>query len=246
MLLIVTHSALTLSAEKHLPTNVPLSQLKQQLYRITGTPPERQALELRDRTTGAVLCGAMDDELSLDDYGVQELMRLHVVDTDPLSQARAAELEDVSRVEKYVMSDEQYNARRDTFRKFKAAHREMFDRPVAGAAPQDASAQVPPVAPAAPPAGIHVGDRCKVVPEGADASVERRGVVRFVGTVRGRTGYWVGVELDEPMGTMDGTVAGARIFECGPGHGLLVEPGCVTCGDFPELSDWATELRPTA
>ena len=48
-------------------------------------------------------------------------MTLHVVDTDDASLGAQGWLEDVSKVEKYVMSDEDYAARDNTYRAFKAA-----------------------------------------------------------------------------------------------------------------------------
>lgn len=44
---------------------------------------------------------------------------LHVIDTDPSSLSAGGWLEDVSKVEKYEISDEAYNLRENTYRKFK-------------------------------------------------------------------------------------------------------------------------------
>ncbi len=44
---------------------------------------------------------------------------LHVIDTDDMSLGAQGWLEDVSKVEKYVMSDEDYSRRDNTYRKFK-------------------------------------------------------------------------------------------------------------------------------
>jgi hypothetical protein len=45
---------------------------------------------------------------------------LHIVDTDPFSLSKGGWLEDVNLVEKYKISDESYNKREHTYRKFKA------------------------------------------------------------------------------------------------------------------------------
>jgi hypothetical protein len=45
---------------------------------------------------------------------------LHILDTDPFSLSKGGWLEDVNLVEKYTISDESYNAREHTYRKFKA------------------------------------------------------------------------------------------------------------------------------
>ena len=44
---------------------------------------------------------------------------LHIIDTDPSSLSAGGWLEDVSKVEKYEISDEAYNLRENTYRKFK-------------------------------------------------------------------------------------------------------------------------------
>ena len=44
---------------------------------------------------------------------------LHCIDTDPTSLSANGWLEDVSKVQKYEISDEAYNLRENTYRKFK-------------------------------------------------------------------------------------------------------------------------------
>ncbi len=57
-------------------------------------------------------------------------------------------------------------------------------------------------------ANIKVGDRC-------EAAGGRRGEVMFVGRVAELPkGFWVGIKYDEPVGKNDGSVKGARYFEC--------------------------------
>merc|ERR1719163_2319201 len=59
------------------------------------------------------------------------------------------------------------------------------------------------------------------------------GVVRFAGRTRFAGGVWLGIELDEPAGKNDGSVAGTRYFTCehtppSDGHfGLFVRCGAV-------------------
>ena len=55
----------------------------------------------------------------------------------------------------------------------------------------------------------------------------QEGIVKFIGAVPGTIGNWVCVELDGPTGDMDGTKNGKEIFECKPGHGLMVRPNQV-------------------
>lgn len=48
------------------------------------------------------------------------------------------------------------------------------------------------------------------------------GVVKFVGETSFSSGQWVGVELDQPAGKIDGIVQGQRYFYCKARHGVFV------------------------
>jgi dynactin 1 len=48
------------------------------------------------------------------------------------------------------------------------------------------------------------------------------GIIRFMGTTSFAQGEWVGLELDDPKGKNDGSVAGIRYFTCEMGHGLFL------------------------
>ncbi len=63
-----------------------------------------------------------NDQETLAHYGPQEGYTIHVVDSAP---SLLSQLEDVSQVEKYQISEEEYNKRDDTFRKFKAKMQEV-------------------------------------------------------------------------------------------------------------------------
>lgn len=86
---------------------------------------------------------------------------------------------------------------------------------------------------------IVLGARCRMLPD----SDHRRGVVRFVGEIEEipGVGVWVGAELDEPTGKNDGSVKGARYFECKAGFGVFVKPERVEIGEFPVLDDLMDE-----
>lgn len=49
------------------------------------------------------------------------------------------------------------------------------------------------------------------------------GTIRYIGPVEGRAEEWVGIELDEPRGSNNGTVNGLRYFYCRENHGLFVK-----------------------
>lgn len=56
---------------------------------------------------------------------------------------------------------------------------------------------------------------CKVVVAG------NIGTLRFCGATDFASGQWAGLELDEPLGKNDGSVAGVRYFSCTPKHGIF-------------------------
>lgn len=177
-------------------------------------------LELYD-DAGVKVCDVNDNSRPLGFYSPQYGYRLHISDLDPSSVTSGGWLEDTSLVEKYTISEEAYNKLDSNARKF----REKMISQNANANEKKASDNNMEYL----CESIKVGDRCEVAPG------ERRGVVKFVGkadTVA--PGYWVGVQLDEPLGKHDGTVKGKRYFECPLLHGLLLRPDKVKVGDYPE------------
>ena len=65
-------------------------------------------------------CTATDAVLTLElTSGCWHRQTLHIIDTDPLSASANGWLEDTSKVQKYEMSDEAYDQRENTYRKFK-------------------------------------------------------------------------------------------------------------------------------
>ena len=77
-----------------------------------------------------------------------------------------------------------------------------------------------------PPANLRTGmkvfvdlrDKQKVIP----------GTVRFIGRTLFQKGYWVGVELNSPMGDTNGALRGHAYFSCRPNHGVFVRADAVT------------------
>ena len=118
-------------------------------------------------------------------------------------------------VEKMEMADEEYDKRRDTVRSFKKQNQLGRFKPET-AEPEEKC-------------GFAVGSRCQVK--------GRRGEIKFVGSMEGKPGEMVGVQLDEPTGIHNGTILGKTYFSCPPKCGILVRPSQVEVGDFPELND---------
>ena len=113
-----------------------LDSIKDKIHSLCGTPPQHQQLYL-DGAGGTLLSAAAATDpsaahaassLSLSSFGVSGGGRhshyLYVVDTDPYALGRNGALHDVSQVRKYVMSDEEYRRRDNTYRAFKERQRQ--------------------------------------------------------------------------------------------------------------------------
>lgn len=214
--------------------------LKSKLTTHVGSSPSAMLLELRDHK-GNTLAKLNDPSRKLGYYSPEDGFILHVHDIDPTSCTADGWLEDVSKVQKYVMADDEYGKRENTYRKYKqsmvaADPTWTLEKEMAGRAgrtlPPAASAETitDPEHLAAEASSMTIGDRCQVKLGG------RRGTVRYVGKVEQLpAGFWVGIEYDEPAGKHDGYVRGHRYFRCPMGHGALLRPDKLEVGDFPEI-----------
>ena len=237
----MTHSNLAAShLDIRLDLHMTIEAVKEKFRTHIGTHIDHQRLILKDG--GRVICEMTDNLRMLGFYSVVSGNEIHVIDTDPFSLSRNGGLTDVSLVEKYRISDENYDKRQNTIRQYIRDQRAKdpnfklkpkstpataggagFSGFGAGAVPEG-----PPPGPESVE-GVTVGSRCEVMP-GA-----RRGVVRFVGEAAVlKAGFWVGVQFDEPLGRNDGSIKGERLFECPAGFGAFVRGKNVACGDFPE------------
>lgn len=208
-----------------------IADVKTRLKLHVGTPVEHQ--RLIHRINGNNVQELADNSRMLGFYSVESGHEIHIIDTDPFSLSRGGGLTDVSLVEKFRMTDDDYDKRSGTMRDYirkKRAEDPTFKLKPKSVPPPGVAGQ--PLAPETGPetvAGIAVGNRCQVMPG------KRRGVVMTVGEVEGlKAGHWVGIKFDEPVGTNDGTVKGVKIFECEDGFGSFVRGKNVTVGDFPE------------
>ncbi|GLT40531.1 hypothetical protein SLA2020_146590 [Shorea laevis] len=221
VLLRITHSNLkTFSADVRFSLQMNVEAVKEKLWKKCGTSVNSMSLELYDET-GTKVSVLNDDSRPLAFYSPHDGFRLHIIDLDPSSVTSGGWLEDTSLVEKYKISDEEYNKRSGTFRKFKeklaSQNPSAFGTKTSDDNMQDFCRN------------IKVGDRCEVEP-GA-----KRGVVKYVGRAEALgAGFWIGVQYDEPLGKHDGMVKGTRYFECPPLHGAMVRPDKVKVGDYPE------------
>lgn len=191
-------------------------------------------LQLKDKN-GNIISRMIDDNRPLGYYGVTNGMTIHVVDNDPFSLSRDGGLDDVSRIEKYRMTEEEYDKREKSYRAWKknmVAKDPNWKPPhLAKQAQEQAENNEQYLSPDCV-SHVEVGKRCSIFPG------DRRGEVMFIGTVTGLgAGYWVGIKLDEPLGKNNGTYNGVHYFEAQPNYGSFVRPSRITVGDFPSILD---------
>ncbi|GAA5795447.1 CAP Gly-rich domain-containing protein [Helicostylum pulchrum] len=211
------------SSERRFDKSLTISQLKDKLEPITGIPYHTQKIDLYQ---GNTLQGPIDDEeRMLGSYPVEDYMRIHVTDTNP--HRIKNQYTDVSLVEKFELTQDEYQNRSDTVRAFKERNR--LGRFSAEAAEQEKAIEK---AREEAASNIKVGDRCEVL--GDDYTAQRLGTVKFVGETKFQPGPWIGIQYDEPLGKNDGSVNGERYFTCPPKYGGFVRPTKVNVGDFPE------------
>lgn len=226
-------------------TTMTVAAVKEKLYRHGGTPAKFQELYLRRGGGDTIFLS--EDCWTLGRYSAKSGMEIHIKDTDEFSISKHGGLEDVSQVEKFVMSDEQYDKLDNTVRAIK--RKEQLARAKAEASRREAGGQelgsehdllVETVVEdlESVVARIPIGSRCKVEPG------SRRGEIAHVGPVAGTNEtVWIGVRLDEPQGNNDGSAKdGTRYFDCpGPKYGCFAKPENVEVGDFPPLDPFASD-----
>lgn len=133
-----------------------------------------------------------DDDALLGSYPIENEMRLHVV--DQVNNLIGLE----SSMEKFELSDKQYDERRNTVRDYLKTHhlgkynedemKALEERKKQEHGEQEKKAE-----------SINIGDRC-VVTRGS----RRVGTVQYKGTFHLKPGIFIGVEFDEPLGMNDG------------------------------------------
>ncbi|KJA19612.1 hypothetical protein HYPSUDRAFT_217558 [Hypholoma sublateritium FD-334 SS-4] len=209
-------------SERRIDPHITVEQLKGKLEPITGIPAANQSITiLASELDPRVLASLTDDSKKLGYYGLADWQVLKVVDTNP-SSSLTGQLTDVTQVDKFELSPEEYAQRRDTVLAYKQRNK-------VGRFAENEPLAEPEMAPES--VNIPVGSRCEI--ESLEPGLSKRGTVRFVGATKFSKGVWVGVEYDEPLGKNDGAVQGERYFTCAPNYGVFVKPEKVTVGEYP-------------
>lgn len=230
------------SSERRISPSWTITELKFKLETVTGIPPSSQTLQVYPSATASFPSPATqninEDSTTVADLGISSYGRIHIHDSRP--PTARGNFNDVSEVEKYEMSETDYEKRNDTVLAWKKQnHLGRFGnsgQPVMQSK-ESADAELK-------ERKIAVGRRCRLISAASGDTQERRGEVKFVGEVpeiKGSQLYWVGVELDEPLGKNDGTIQGKRYFQAKANHGSLVKPCSVEVGDFPEIDIFADD-----
>ncbi|XP_050702958.1 tubulin-folding cofactor B-like [Eriocheir sinensis] len=224
----VTSNVNNFTAEKRFDRALTIGDLKGRLELVTGGSASSMGLEVFDENESLV-CRMDNDEALLGSFCVEENYRIHVTD----SSKRQGEFEDLSKVEKYELSQEEYSKRDDSVRSFLLKNKlGKYNEEELKKKQEEKEAQEKEEEEKAK--SITVGSRCQVRVQGEPT---RRGEVMFVGRVHFKPGLWVGVKYDEPLGKNDGSIGGKRYFDAAPKYGGFTRPAFCEVGDFPPMDE---------
>uniref|UniRef100_UPI0037E99A6B tubulin-folding cofactor B n=1 Tax=Semicossyphus pulcher TaxID=241346 RepID=UPI0037E99A6B len=222
----LTSTISSFEVKRRFNRGITIAELKGKLEMVVGAPSSGMDLELFS-VSDKFLQKMDDNDALLGSYPVDDECRINVID---VSGGQMDKFTDVSKVEKFELSDDAYSKRSDSARSFMKNRRvgqyneeEMAKKKAELAARREEEK--------AAVDAISVGNRCKVQVVGQPTKL---GTVMYVGTTDFKQGYWVGVKYDEPLGKHDGTVEGKQYFACEDKYGGFVKPQHVIVGDFPE------------
>lgn len=214
--------------ERRFDRGTTVGKLKENLEMITGANAKSMKIDVFS-TDDKKLFTLNNDAAVLGEYAIEDYMRLHVTDTSGVG----INFDDTSKVEKFEITDTDYDSKRDTVRSFLKKNKMGKYNPQT-IAEQERIKQETALEEEKARERIKVGSRCEVTVPGQMA---RRGCVEFIGETEFKEGLWVGVRYDEPYGKHDGCVKGKRYFTCPQGYGSFVKAKNVEVGDFPEIDD---------
>lgn len=223
-------------SERLLSPHLSIAELRSKLQPITGIPAGSQWLALNPPPGQSDLSHPVlleQDHLTLSDYRLQEGSTIDVVDRNPHAASQAGQYNDVSQVQKFELPAEEYEKRSDSLLAFKIRNKlGRFAQSNPNQSNQSQLAEM--IQPDELSKRYPIGSRCQITSPSSQ-SEPLRGTLRFVGPVTfdHKFPYWLGVELDEPIGKNDGSVDGHRYFTCPPSRGMFVQPSRIEIGDFP-------------
>lgn len=134
-----------------------------------------------------------NDDAEIGAYPIENGMRLHVIDKANISI-------DGDNVEKFELSERDYDQRRNTVRDYLKSNK-LGKYNEAEMAALEAKRAEEAAEQAELAARIELGMRCRISAKGP----HRVGTVMYKGPLDGKTGIFIGVKFDEPLGIHDGT-----------------------------------------
>ena len=101
-----------------------VGELKHRIYRQTGTPPDFQNLVIKQ---GGVTVGHIgaDNNLMIGYYSIESGMEIHCIDVNPYSSSLGGAFEDVSRVKKFELTEEEYDKKKGTLREWAKKQKQL-------------------------------------------------------------------------------------------------------------------------
>jgi len=207
------------------------------VYRKTGTPPADQYLQafVDDRLVfeGSVASDDVFEKTTLLSIGFRPLgrqkQRIYCTDLNPHSSSSNGQYEDTSLVKKFELTDEQYDALPKSVRRCKKEEllqeqqklqqqlEEQYDKESVGHCLAGRRCEVRPGGRRGRVAWIGRLDRPSGNADSKDEGEDGRGNNKKKKASESKSlpppGWWVGIELDEPVGQNDGDFGGCKYFE---------------------------------
>ena len=160
-------------SNKRFQKDLTIAALKGKLELISGVPAGGMKLDVYNKD-GQIICALDDDNALLGSYHVDDGCRIHVIDT---SGSSVGQFEDVSKVEKYEMTQDDYDKRTDSVKAYKERMKMgRFNPELQKLKAEEKEKKAEEEAKATE--GMKVGDRCEVKVPG---NPTRRGTVQYTG-----------------------------------------------------------------
>eukprot|EP00730_Choanoeca_flexa_P016334 TRINITY_DN7689_c0_g1_i2.p1 TRINITY_DN7689_c0_g1~~TRINITY_DN7689_c0_g1_i2.p1 ORF type:complete len:137 (+),score=1.10 TRINITY_DN7689_c0_g1_i2:96-506(+) len=105
----VSCSTANVRSERRFEKSTSVISMKEKLELVVGVPAGSMRLVVKG-DDGQQVCELSDNSAMLGAYPVADYMNLHVINTD--GGARVGEFDDVSQVQKYELTDEEYASKR--------------------------------------------------------------------------------------------------------------------------------------
>lgn len=178
-----------ISFEKKFPRDIKIADLKFKLEVITGASAGTMQLNLLNGDK--LITQLNNDDAELGSYPIENNMRLHVVDN-------FCNLLGDSNVEKFELTNKQYDDRRNTVRDYLKTNRfGKYNEEEMKALEEQKKQEL--IEQEKKADSINIGDRCVTT-----SGPRRVGTVRYKGTFHLKSGIFIGIEFDEPLGMNNG------------------------------------------